>query len=173
MTLKGFDIALHPLVKEDIEMVRMWRNSDVVRPYALHQEIISQEQQNVWFESLQHKRDEYFVILVLNVPIGLIWFNDKEGVIETGFYLYETLYQNSLTPYKIVSLFHDYLFHQKQFSTITCKIMPDNKRAIRFNLSLGYQKIQTCEHYAVYELSSAQYEKYNTKIMALLSKAHS
>ncbi len=168
MTLKGFDITLTPLTYEDIEMVRNWRNSDEIRRYALSQEYITKEQQEAWFNSLKQKEDEYFVIRMRNEPIGLIWFNKRNEVVETGFYIYDTTKQNSLAPYKIVSIFHNYLFNKKGFKTITCKIMHDNKRALRFNLSLGYKEIETHKLYKTYELTFEDYKKAEAKISKLL-----
>ena len=72
MTLRGFDITLTPLEHRDIERVRAWRNSDEIRRYALNQEHITKEQQEAWFASLSQKEDEYFVINIKEVPVGLI-----------------------------------------------------------------------------------------------------
>lgn len=176
MTLKGFDITLTPLEHHDIEIVRTWRNSDEVKRYALNQEYITQEQQEAWFASLKAKEDEYFVIhakCLLSMKensIGLIWFNKRDKTVETGFYLYDASKQNSLTPYKIVTLFHNYLFNTKSFKMLTCKITHDNPRAVRFNLSLGYKENGNFEEYKRYELSYEDYNKANGKISKLLLK---
>ena len=168
MTLRGFDITLTPLEHRDIERVRAWRNSDEIRRYALNQEHITKEQQEAWFASLSQKEDEYFVINIKEVPVGLIWFNKRDETIETGFYLYDASRQNSLTPYKIVTLFHDYLFNQKGFQTLTCKIMHDNPRAVRFNLSLGYKEQESHDRYKSYALTYEDYKKADAKISKLL-----
>ena len=168
MTLKGFDITLAPLEHKDIERVRVWRNSDEIKRYALNQEHITKEQQENWFASLAKKEDEYFVIYLSETPIGLIWFNKRDESIETGFYLYDATKQNSLTPYKIVTLFHDYLFNQKGFQTLTCKIMHDNPRAVRFNLSLGYKEQESHDRYKSYALTFEDYKKADAKISKLL-----
>ena len=168
MTLKVFDITLTPLEHKDIEMVRAWRNSDEIRRYALNQEQITQEQQEAWFASLAKKEDEYFVIRVEEKPVGLIWFNKRDESIETGFYLYDASRQNSLTPYKIVTLFHDYLFNSKGFKMLTCKIQHDNQRAVRFNLSLGYKESTSHDEYKSYALSYEDYKRADAKISKLL-----
>ncbi len=166
--LKGFDITLKPLEKKDIEMVREWRNSEKIKRYALNQNHISKEQQEAWFASLAQKEDEYFVIEQSETPIGLIWFNKRDEVVETGFYIYDESKQNSLTPYKIVTLFHDYLFNTKEFKKLTCKVMHDNPRAVRFNLSLGYKESASHDEYKSYALSYEDYKKADAKISKLL-----
>ena len=168
MTLKGFEITLISLTCKDIEMVRNWRNSDEVKRYALSQNYITKEQQEAWFESLQEKEDEYFVVKVQDEPIGLIWFNKRDETVETGFYIYDESRQNSLTPYKIVTLFHEYLFNSKGFKALTCKIMPGNQRAVRFNLSLGYKEFKSDETYKSYALAFDDYKKADAKISKLL-----
>lgn len=165
---EGFGITLTPLCKEDIELVRFWRNSDAIKRYALNQDEISKEQQERWFASLAEKEDEYFIIEIQEEKVGLIWFNKRDERVETGFYIYDETKQNSLTPYKIVTLFHDYLFNQKGFEKLTCKIMHDNQRAVRFNLSLGYKEKQSFELYKSYELSLQDYKTADAKIVKLL-----
>ena len=166
--IQGFDITLSPLCQEDIELVRFWRNSDEIKRYALNQEEISKEQQESWFASLAEKEDEYFIIKLHAEKMGLIWFNQRDETVETGFYIYDETKQNSLTPYKVVTLFHDYLFNSKGFERLTCKIMHDNQRAVRFNLSLGYKEKQSFELYKSYELSLQDYKTANAKIEKLL-----
>jgi UDP-4-amino-4,6-dideoxy-N-acetyl-beta-L-altrosamine N-acetyltransferase len=168
LTLKAFEIELAPLEYKDIETVRFWRNSEEIKRYALNQEEISKEQQKKWFASLREKEDEYFIIKIKNEAAGLIWFNKKAETIETGFYIYDQEKQNSLTPYKIVTLFHDYLFNTKGYERLTCKIMHDNPRAVRFNLSLGYKEKKNCERYKSYELTYEDYKKADAKISKLL-----
>ena len=168
MLLKGFDITLKPLEKNDIEMVREWRNSEKIKRYALNQNHIDKEQQVAWFDSLIQKEDEYFVIELSEMPIGLIWFNKHHEAVETGFYIYDETKQNSLTPYKIVTLFHDYLFNTKGLKMLTCKIQHDNPRAVRFNLSLGYKESTSHEEYKRYTLSYQDYKKADAKISKLL-----
>lgn len=170
MILEGFGITLTPLQESEIELVRFWRNSNEIKRYALQQETISQEQQRQWFASLQKKEDEYFIIRIDSVPVGLIWFNRLDNSIETGFYIYDTSFQNTLTPYKIVTLFHRYLFDEKGIERISCKIMHNNPRAVRFNLSLGYREYEQCAAYNRYELSMEEYRRANAKISKLLLK---
>lgn len=103
-------------------------------------------------------------------PVGLIWFNKRDNTVETGFYIYDTTRQNSLTPYKVVSIFHDYLFNVKNYKTLTCKIMHDNPRALRFNLSLGYKEKELFDDFKSYELTSDDYKHADAKISKLLQK---
>lgn len=170
LEIKGFGITLSPLLHKDIEMIRGWRNSEKIRCYALNQEQITKEQQELWFQHLEQQEDEYFIISQDGQKIGLIWFNKDKNHIETGFYIYDTSKQNSLTPYKIVTLFHHYLFEKREFQMLTCKIMHTNTRALRFNLSLGFKAYENKPEYNSYRLSYEAYKKADSKIAKLLKR---
>ena len=173
MILEENDIELRSITQDDIELIRFWRNSDRVKKHMLTQEYITPEQQIKWFASLEKKDDEYFIIHQSNKPIGLIWFNEKGEHRETGFYIYETNQQNSVTPYKIVSLFHKYLFEEKKFPSLQCIILHENKRALRFNTSLGYKLVQEAKEYNTFTLSYEDYKKNDARITKLLHKENS
>ncbi|NOQ31378.1 MAG: GNAT family N-acetyltransferase [Helicobacteraceae bacterium] len=159
---------LNRLTKEELSLVREWRNSDHIKKFALNQKEITKEQQSAWFEKIQQSEDEYFIISIDEKKCGLIWFNKIEQKILTGFYIYNEELQNSLTPFNIVTTFHEYLFLKKKFNKIYCKIMPDNKRAIRFNLALGYKVVEEKSEYSLYELGYENYKKSDKKIRKLL-----
>lgn len=166
MILNDFDITLQSLKIDDIEMIRHWRNSPDINRYALDKKHITKQQQEAWFHNLGE--DEYFIIHLKQNPVGLIWFNKKEDDIQTGFYIYNATKQNSLLAYKIVTVFHNYLFNIKKLKSITCKIQNDNTRAIRFNKSLGYKKYISYQEYGLYKLEFLDYMQANQKIIKLL-----
>jgi RimJ/RimL family protein N-acetyltransferase len=167
LILKGFDLTLETLHVEDLELVRFWRNSDHIKKYALNQKEISADDQKKWFEKLKYSEDEYFIISIKDEKCGLIWYNLDHDRVITGFYIYKQERQNSLTPFKIVTIFHNYLFNEKKFDQIFCKIQPDNTRAIRFNLSLGYELQDNFHDYGLYRLLKNNYENTNRKIEKL------
>jgi len=168
--LQDFDIELTPLMHKDIQTVRLWRNSDTIKRYALNQEHITKEQQECWFEALRAKEDEYFLIHAMNKPVGLIWYNKLAEIYESGFYLYDIGTQNSLLPYKVVTLFHHYLFEIKKLKKIQCKILHSNQRAVRFNLSLGFKEEIEHERYKTYTLNYEAYKRANAIISRLLTQ---
>ena len=72
MIIERYGITLKSLGVEDLETVRVWRNSDLVRPYMFYQEIISKSEQESWFSKLEPLNDFYFIIEYKQKPIGLI-----------------------------------------------------------------------------------------------------
>jgi RimJ/RimL family protein N-acetyltransferase len=155
------------LEENEIELVRNWRNSDKIRQYANHQEYISVDQQQRWFSSLSTSDHAYFMITINDQKIGLVWArNIHSDWCETGFYIYEDRYLNSIYSYKVVSILHNYLFNDQGLEAIYCEILPDNKRAIRFNLSLGYKFLEG-QHY---QLKKADYVTHLKKIERVINR---
>jgi RimJ/RimL family protein N-acetyltransferase len=166
-----YGITLSPLASSDIELVREWRNSDKIKQYARNQDNISIEQQKSWFSKLDRDKNLYFIISIDNKKIGLIWGNylNSEEV-ETGFYIYEDEYLNSIYSYKIVTTLHKFLFYTKKVKNVYCDILNTNKRAIRFNLSLGFKKIDTKDTDSRYILSLNSFENSLKKIEKIIDR---
>lgn len=171
MTIEGYGITLRLADENDIEMILKWRNSEHIRRYALQKETITLKEHTAWFHSQQIKGNLYFIVETGDKPVGLIWAKDFSGLTcETGFYLYETDVQNTLLAYKVSLNFNNYLFHKRAIESIYCDILNDNKRSIRFTLSLGYEKIEEMDEYSRYVLHKESYSQYFNKISKLLLK---
>ena len=97
--IEGYGIVLRPFDAQDLERVLMWRNSDHIRSFALHSELISMEEHQRWYERLFQSEDHYFVIEADGCGCGLIWYQHINEKIETGFYLYDQKKQTSLFPF--------------------------------------------------------------------------
>ena len=140
-TYTNYGISLKPLESKDLEIVRYWRNSEKINHYARDKSQISQVQQQEWFEKIDTDENLFFVIVIDDIQVGLIWARDVHNICETGFYIYEDRFLNSIYSYKIVTVLHKILFDEVCVSEIYCDILDDNKRAIRFNKSLGFKNI--------------------------------
>ena len=66
-----YGITLERLKKEDIELVRQWRNSDPVRMNMNYQEIISPEKQLEWFHSINNENFHYTFVPYLVSVAGI------------------------------------------------------------------------------------------------------
>jgi RimJ/RimL family protein N-acetyltransferase len=170
--IEEYGVLLTPLSSDDIELVRYWRNSDKIKQYARNKDNITASEQKIWFDNLDKDKNLYFVISVDDTKIGLIWANyQSDDEVETGFYIYEDKYLNSIYSYKIVTTLHNYLFYKLNIKTIYCDILDSNKRAIRFNLSLGFTKIADGnEDDSRYILSRDSFEKSLSKIKKVISR---
>lgn len=161
--LNKYDINLQPLKKEDLDLIRSWRNSDKIRRYAKNQTHITKKMHQKWFENIN---GYYFIIEINNTKIGLIWLKKIHDYYESGFYIYEDKYLNNIYSYKIVTILHKFAFYELGLNEIYCEILEDNSRAIRFNKSLGFKKIDKIK----YRLTKKDFETHLQQFASILEK---
>lgn len=137
----NYGITLVPLTIEDLELVRLWRNSEKISKFARNKGYITKEDQQNWFRIVDNSDNIFFVIIIDNIKVGLIWAKDINKNCESGFYIYEDKYLNGIYSYKVVTILHEVLFDKIGVSQIYCEILSTNSRAIRFNKSLGFEYI--------------------------------
>ena len=134
-----YGITLIPLSREYLDLIRFWRTSGKIDQFISTNGYLSKEEQIEWFKKVDNNENLYFIISVKNDKIGLIQANNIYGECKTGFYIYEEKYLNSIYSYKVVTLFHEILFEELKLEKIYCSILDSNKRAIKFNKSLGFK----------------------------------
>jgi len=75
------DLALRAIEKEDIELIRKWRNEN--RQYFFYKEIIKPRQQIEWFQSyFNNEKENIFVIKFKGVRVGCIGFRFMNNSID-------------------------------------------------------------------------------------------
>ncbi len=164
-----YGIVLERLKKEDIELVRQWRNSDPVRLNMKYQEIITPEQQLKWFESIDNLQNNFLMIHFQGEKIGML--NDKNidwesRSSESGIFLGRTEYYNSFVPYLVsvagIETTFFFLGWKKQFA----HILSSNTNAVNFNLQLGYKLSAGQEgiDHQQYEMTRESFEQKASKI---------
>ena len=161
--LEEYGIKLLPLKKDDLELVRFWRNSDKIKRYAKNKNYITKETHKKWFENLN---GYYFIIEINDKKAGLIWLKKVDDHYESGFYIYEDKYLNNIYSYKIVTILHKFAFYDLGLNEIYCEILETNKRAIRFNKSLGFKKVDGIK----YRLTKNDFEKHLQNFSSILEK---
>ena len=176
MVLEGYGIKLKRLRYEDIEMLRMWRNSDSVKQFMSFREYISIDMQKRWFASLKEDRDFYFIIYKDDYPVGLTEIKsvteDKSSG-DLGIFIAESeSLQIPMLTYRAIFTVIDFAFEQLQLTELTASILPDNQRAIRFNESFGFKPSldQSSKELLYYTLSKDDYQKKSTSIKKILNR---
>lgn len=142
LRLERYGIVLRQIGPDDLEKLRLWRNSPEVAQYMAYREEITPEMQQRWYQGVCERGDLYFVICEGFHELGLI--NLKEinlqiGEAEGGIYLAKEAYCNSLTPYCASLCILDFAFEILRLKRIKAHILDENKRAIRYNTMLGYK----------------------------------
>ena len=164
-----YGITLERLKEEDIELVREWRNSDPVRLNMKYQNIITQEQQKLWFYSINNLQFNYLMIHYNGEKIGLL--NDKNidwesHTSESGIFLGRTEYYNTFVPYLVSVAGIETTFYLLGWKKQYAHILHSNINAIGFNLQLGYQlcEIQEDSDHHWYEMTRESFEQKAGKI---------
>ena len=141
MILAGFGVVLKRITRDDIEQIRRWRNQDFVRDQMFHRELITEIQQDAWFDSVNNRFNYYFVIHVDELPIGLIYakqVNPETMVGEGGIFIGEPAYLTSDSPARASMLLLYFCFNKLMLSSSLIRIKKGNVVALRYNELLGY-----------------------------------
>jgi len=139
--LQGFGISLERLTRDDLELVRRWRNDPEIRRYMFFREPITLEMQEAWFETIDNPYNHYKLIVCGGEKIGLSHIKNcdyERKCGEGGIFIWEPAYRNSIFAYRVSIVGTDWGFYTLGLETITGRVRKDNRRAIRFNLGLGH-----------------------------------
>ncbi|MBW0177662.1 UDP-4-amino-4,6-dideoxy-N-acetyl-beta-L-altrosamine N-acetyltransferase [Sediminibacterium sp.] len=141
--ITGVSVDLKEMDETDIEQVRQWRNSREVSAHMLSQQIISQEQQVKWFETVRNNATQcYFVIMAKNGnKLGVVNFSKIEhvtGTAEPGLYIGEASERNSLYGMEAYYLLLKYGFEELNLQKVYGTALVSNPTAMKMNKSFGY-----------------------------------
>jgi UDP-4-amino-4,6-dideoxy-N-acetyl-beta-L-altrosamine N-acetyltransferase len=143
MKLQKYGVTLDRLRKEDIEMVRKYRNSAEIRNLMHFKKFITRRMQRNWFASIDNSNNFYFIITYEGKKIGLIniknidWKNFNTS--ESGLFLWDPLYIDSPAPLLASIILSEFGYGFLRGTESKIKILINNFKAINFNKALGYE----------------------------------
>lgn len=140
--LERHGVVLRQIGPDDIQQVRVWRNSPDVARYMAYREEITPEMQRKWFEGVQVRGDLVFIICEAGQDIGVIdikYIDLQAGEAEGGIFMAGGAHCNSTTPFRASLCTTDFAFEVLRLDRLRAHILDDNPRAIRFNKMLGYE----------------------------------
>lgn len=143
MKISLCEIVLRRITKDDIELLRQWRNDPKISSRMFYREYITPKMQANWFASLQPENDFYFFIEIQGKPIGLIHLNRinlEKSEAESGLFIYDENYWGTHIPIHASLALLQFAFEEKKLNTILVKILPNNKEAKRYNQFLGFDQ---------------------------------
>lgn len=144
MEITNYGVTLRRLTEDKLEMIRNWRNDPKIVRYMDYKEYITPEMQTKWFDKINNNNNYYFLIEYKEAEIGLINIRDidyENGQGEGGIYIYEDNYLNSDISFRSALLLFDFCFEQLSLKKIIAHILKSNKRAIQYNIAVGYQLV--------------------------------
>lgn len=149
-------ILLKPLEKEDIEELRILRNSE--RQWFVTQKEITQEDQGKWYQSyLNKENDIMFKIVKKDNPekfigaISLYGINPKIGIAEFG----RTVVDKTKAPEKGIGMeatmaICQFGFEVLKLNKIAAEVLKSNERAIEVYKRAGFYIVG--EHDGIYDI---------------------
>lgn len=138
------DIQLIPLREDDIELVRMWRNSPEVSQYMYTDEFISEEHQKLWFNKIKNENNSrYWIIEFENKKIGVASLTDidtRNSKCFWGFYLGTTDNRGKGIGAKIEYKILEYVFEDLKLNKLCGEVLSFNENVIRMHEKFGFRR---------------------------------
>jgi RimJ/RimL family protein N-acetyltransferase len=175
MRLEKYGVVLEKMTHDDIEMVRRWRTSPEISQFMVYREPITPEMQEKWFASLDPERDLHFIIRYRGVPCGLSDMKRIDRAEKTcvGGIFMTPEYWNTDVPLRATFCASDFSFFEYGLEATLSTVLKANKRAVRFNLSMGYHILNPSDETALtYEmrLDKVDYDHATRRLRDYLAK---
>lgn len=142
MIIRKCGVELRRLVKSDIEFVRQMRNRPEIRARMHAQDIISPNQQRLWFSSINNARNYYFLIVSGGKKVGLTHGKNADfetASFESGIHIWDQEVAASGLTAKASLILLAFAFDCMEMRTAQAKVRRDNIRAWYFNRAQGYE----------------------------------
>jgi len=173
MIISKYGIELREIEREDLEMIRQYRNSSSIKENMIFKETISRADQKKWFEKVRNSVNcAYYLIYKDEIAMGLINgmnINHKDKSSEGGIFVWHKEANYSTTILASIIL-NDWNFFFNGFECNYAQVLRKNKQAIAYNEFMGY-KISIRKHdnpKALWmEQSKAAYFKFRRKVQSL------
>lgn len=141
MIIEKYGITLIRIKESDIELIRIKRNSSDINSQMHIREIITENMQKKWFESINNIYNNYFIVYHNKQKIGLVNgknsdYNNRQS--EGGMFIWEKKYWGTVIPAMCSIMITDFTFLISNFNKNYIKILTENKNAISYNKQLGY-----------------------------------
>tara|TARA_R110002049_G_scaffold200299_5_gene370984 strand:+ start:8521 stop:9189 length:669 start_codon:yes stop_codon:yes gene_type:complete len=172
MIIRKYNLELREVEREDLEMIRQYRNSDIIKNKMIHRQQITREQQQKWFEEIRTVNHFYFLIYKNDSAIGLINGKNIDFINRTsegGIFMWneDRNYETSITASIILN---DWNFLINGFVKNFAQVLKSNKQAIAYNEFMGYKitdKIHPNDEVIWMEQTKDDYIAYRKKIEEL------
>lgn len=172
MIIRKYGLELREVEREDLELIRQFRNTENIQNKMIHRDQITREQQLKWYKSIKTEHHFYFLIYFNDSAIGLI--NGKNidytnRTSEGGIFVWneDRNYETAITASIVLN---DWNFFINGFEKNYAQVLKSNKKAIAYNQFMGY-KISDKRHensnVIWMEQTKVDYQEYRAKVASL------
>ena len=150
ISLEQYGITLKRITEEDIELIRIKRNTPEIRTRMAYRKKISEAEQKLWFQGINNHLNYYFLILIDNKSIGVInckEVNEADQYGEGGIFIWDENYVGTPYPTFASLILLDFIFNELCIGNLSfARILSSNSGAQRYNKMLGYVKMPRQEN---------------------------
>lgn len=144
MKFQRYGVEMERLKARHLEMVRQWRNSDLVRLRMHFQGIIDEVSQQTWFSGINNERNWYFVAYSNEVPFGVFHIKNIDvhtRVGEAGAFVGDERFLRDAYAARAILALMDFGFLELCLDALEAKYHPSFKEIKTLNEQLGYEMI--------------------------------
>lgn len=142
MTFSG-RAELYDVKPTDLNLILEWRNEDSIRNVMFNSEVITSEQHNDWFNSLNTSHTNISKVFSFDgIPYGVLNINKIDKInnsCEWGFYI-----GNQSSPKGIGTILGytalNYIFDELFIRKLSAQVLDNNRKSIYFHEKLGFLK---------------------------------
>lgn len=153
------DIQLISVKKEDLELIRSWRNSPEVSAYMYTDKSITKEEQEAWYEKMRNDTSSrYWIIQYEEKKLGLA---SLTGISQTfnscywAFYLGDMSVRGGGIGAKVEYNVLAYVFEELKLNKIRCEVFAFNDKVIKMHEKFGFRREA---YYRQHSLKNGKYE---------------
>lgn len=162
------EVTLRAIEKDDIQLIRYWRNLKHVRERMVMQNLIERDGQRQWFENLDTTANKYFIYSLLHRDVGCVncvKINWAELTFEGGVFCGDLDYLNHWVNILACIKLYDYAFDELDLKVSYATILLDNPAALNLNKHLGYTQIKEGEkNIGKFELTKDRYKEHSRSV---------
>lgn len=173
MIVEQYGLRYTRVTQNDLETLRYWRNQSFIKNTMQFTDYITPVMQKAWFQKINNKNNYYFIIHHNDKKIGLINCKDTSEfkVAEGGIFIWDKSYWGTNIPaYASLSMLQAVFDVFKSGDSSIATVAVNNKKAVDFNLMLGYKIVGKTEDATCYKLLLTK-EDYGFKTKKLIKAA--
>jgi UDP-4-amino-4,6-dideoxy-N-acetyl-beta-L-altrosamine N-acetyltransferase len=137
------NVSLKSVDEQDIELIRQWRNSDLINNVSFSNQHISAEMQKAWFEKISKDSNAmHWIIIADNNPVG--YASVKNIDIKNSRCEFASLYIGepamlgsgigAIAEYFLI----EYVYNNLNVKKIFCEVLETNPKVIRLHKKFGF-----------------------------------
>ncbi|MBN8220927.1 MAG: GNAT family N-acetyltransferase [Spirochaetes bacterium] len=142
LRLLRFGIELRRMVESDKEIVRHGRNQDFVRKNHVYREIITEEEQDKWFDEMNRKEHYVFIVIHDGKRIGVVYLRDipeNRASSTCGLFFWDDDYIATRIPVFAALLALDFASYYCEVQRIDSIVLKNNTAGIKMYTFFGFE----------------------------------